>query len=69
MKTETLTEAALERVDEDTVMQHYLRGTPIPAEVSVRVKARAAAITERLRQTHGESIDVDRLIHEAREEQ
>jgi hypothetical protein len=69
MKTETVSHAEVEKADEEAVMQHFLRGTPIPSDVSVRVKARAAAITERLRQTYGETIDVDRLIHDARDDQ
>ena len=53
MKTETLSEAELEKADEEAVMQGFLHGTPIDPEVSARVHARAQAITERLRATHG----------------
>ena len=53
MKTEAMSDAALEKADEEAVLEHFLRGAPIDPEVSARVHARAQAITDRLRATHG----------------
>lgn len=53
MKTEAMSDAALEKADEEAIMKHFLHGTPIDPEVSARVHARAQAITARLRATHG----------------
>jgi hypothetical protein len=52
-ETKPLTDAELEKADEEAVMQHFLHGTPLEPDVSVRVRARAAKITEHLRATHG----------------
>ena len=61
MKTEILSEAEIEKADEAAVLQRFLHGTPVPPEVSARVDARAEAITERLRKTYGETIDIDQI--------
>jgi hypothetical protein len=53
MKIEAMSDAALEKADEEAVMKHFLHGMPIDPEVSARVHARAQAITARLRATHG----------------
>ena len=53
MKIEAMSDAALEKADEEAVMKHFLHGTPIDPEVTARVHARAQAITARLRATHG----------------
>ncbi|MCI0741751.1 MAG: hypothetical protein L0Y72_22185 [Gemmataceae bacterium] len=60
MKTEAISNLALENADEEAVMKHFLHGTPIDPEVSARVHARAQAITARLRATHG-VIDEDTI--------
>ena len=60
MQTEALSDAALEKADEEAVIKHFLHGTPIDPEVSARVHARAQAITARLRATHG-VIDEDTI--------
>jgi hypothetical protein len=53
MKTEAMSDAALEKADEEAVMKHFLHGAPIDPAVSARVHARAQAITDRLRAIHG----------------
>ncbi len=65
--TKTLTDADLEKADAQAVMEHFLDGKPIEPDVSARVQASAEKITERLRRTRGE-IDVDQLIHDARDD-
>ena len=60
METEALSDAALEKADEEAVIKHFLHGTPIDPEVSARVHARAQAITARLPATHG-VIDEDTI--------
>lgn len=60
MQAEAMPDAALEKADEEAVMKHFLHGTPIDPEVSARVHARAQAITDRIRATHG-VIDEDTI--------
>ncbi len=57
-----------ERADMDAVMRLWLQGVPIDAETSCRIDERARRITERIRRTHGESIDVDQLLRDARDQ-
>jgi hypothetical protein len=69
MKTdESITTEAYLKSDEQAVLAHLVRGTPLDPEAYQRIRARAEAITERLRRQHGEmNIAVD-LIRETREE-
>ncbi len=60
MKIEATSDAGLEKADDESVVEHFLHGTPIDPEVSARVRARAQAITDRLRATHG-VIDEDTI--------
>ncbi len=60
MKIEATPDAGLEKADEEAVIEHFLHGTPIDSEVFARVHARAQAITDRLRATHG-VIDEDTI--------
>jgi hypothetical protein len=55
---------ALERADEEAVMQHFFHGVPLDPEVSRRVEERARVITDEIRRMHGDDIDVDQLFRD-----
>jgi hypothetical protein len=55
------------QADSEAVMRHVIDGTPIDPELKRRVEERADRITEEILQKHG-FIDVDKLIHDARDE-
>ena len=63
-ETKPLTDAELEKGDEEAVMQRFLHGTPLDPGVSARVHARAAEITER--DTYLRSTERDPLRYAAR---
>ena len=66
MMIDAMSDAALEKADEEAVMKHFLCGTPIDPEVSARVRARAQAITDRLRANHGviDEDTIQSLLHD-----
>ena len=58
---------AQETSDQDAVLQHLMAGTPVPGDVARRVEERANGIRERVRRAQGE-VDIERLLHDARDE-
>ena len=57
------------QADTDALMEHLTAGKPLDPEVARRIHARAARITEQIRQKHGTlNIAVD-LIRETRDEE
>ncbi len=54
-----------ELADEEAVLRHALERAPLDPEVARRVEEQADAITQRIRQTHGE-VDVVQLIRDVR---
>jgi hypothetical protein len=70
MSTETVTTDPLEEADNQAGIDHFLCKKAIPLDVRARarVRARAAKVTEQIRQKHGVlSIPVD-LIRDARDQ-
>jgi hypothetical protein len=53
--------------DLDAVMKRIIDGTPVDPETSRRIEERGDRITEELRRNYGQ-IDVDKLLHDARDE-
>jgi hypothetical protein len=53
--------------DLDAVMRRVVDGTAIDPETSRRIEERADRITDQLRRQYGQ-IDVDQLLHDARDE-
>jgi hypothetical protein len=51
--------------DREAVFRHAFEGAPLDPEISKRVRARAQAITERVRKEHG-MVDVVQLVHDSR---
>jgi hypothetical protein len=56
------------RADMEAVMRQWLEGIPLDVEISRRIDERARLITEEVRRVHGDNIDVDQLIRDARDE-
>jgi type II secretory pathway component PulM len=52
-----------ELADHEAAEQHYVEGTPFEPELARRIQERAEKIRQKLA-----PIDVDRLIHETRDE-
>jgi hypothetical protein len=53
MKTERLSEAALEKTDAEAVLRHAFHGEPLDPEIARRVHVRAQKITEEIYRVHG----------------
>ena len=53
MKTETLSEAALEKADADAVLRDAFHREPLDPEIAHRVHERAKRITEEIYRTRG----------------
>jgi hypothetical protein len=66
MKTETLSEADLEKADAQAVMDQLIAGKPLDPEIERRVRERAQKITDEVRRTHGliDDATIDALLHD-----
>lgn len=54
MKTTGTTTDLQEQADQEAVLQHAFEGTPLDPAVALRVRERAARITEEIFRLHGE---------------
>jgi hypothetical protein len=64
-KTTSVDHAVL--ADLDSLMRHLADKTPVDPELYRRVEERADRVMEELRQKH-DPIDVDKLLHDTRDE-
>jgi hypothetical protein len=53
--------------DLDRLMRHLTEKTPVDPELAQRVEERADRVIEELRRTH-DPIDIDKLLHDTRDE-